>query len=307
MLKIRKLLSVLLSLAMVVGINSTVVFASETSEPEDEPSNYLIYDLKTGEKSSHSFDDLPDHESQSSPGYFPVPMSRALIGGPNSLSRIYNTATGPYCNTTYIEIDYGTRKSTFTGFMIGPSAVVTAGHCVIDAKNNGYNTITVIPAKNGAKNPYGSAKVTKLVVPDYRKNGPVKNDWAILELDTPIGNSTGWLGLKWQSASYINTKVWSTGYADYGTVPSQLPDDSYMYVGRGTVKDSFPDCVLGDWSAVSGFSGGPVYADYSDTGYTAIAILTGGGAEDGDEFSSSVYTYGTIITEKMFNLFMTYR
>ncbi|MEG0899999.1 MAG: trypsin-like serine protease [Oscillospiraceae bacterium] len=302
----KKVLSMVLSAVMVLGMGTTA-FATENSILENGATDYLIYDIETGQTTSHSFDDLPDSASQSSPGYFPVPSERALIGGEGSLNKITNTAQGPYCNTVYIEIVYqnGTN-STFTGFMIGPSAVATAGHCVINAYNNGFQSINVIPAKNGTTEPYGRTTAKKIIIPDYVASGPAADDWAILELNSPIGNQTGWLGLKWTSSSYNGTNVISTGYADYGTISSQLPTDSYMYKGTGTVKSTTTNILKGDWSAVSGFSGGPVFAYYSDTGYTAIGILTGGGA-NGPNYSSSVYTTATRITKRIYDLFLTYR
>lgn len=297
----KKVMSIVLTVLMILS-TSQVTFATNNDDLDTEKSSYLVYDVETGEKTSHFFDDLPETTSQSSPGYFPNPETKALIGGEGSLPRVTNTAQGPYCNTVYLDVD----GSTFTGFMIGPSAVVTAGHCVINAYNNGFNSFRAIPAKNGTIEPYGSTTVTKIVIPKYVQSGPVSDDWAILELSDPIGNQTGWLGLKWQSWSYDGTKVWSTGYADRGTVSSQISGDSYMYVGNGTVRATFSDRIQGDWSAVSGFSGGPVYAYYSDLGYTAIGILTGGGV-DGGSYSSSVYTHATRITKDMYNLFMTYR
>lgn len=298
-------LCVILSLA--IGMNA---FASE-----DNSSNYLIYDIETGEITKHSFNDLSTDKSLSSPAYFPedeeehdLPSEsgRALIGGEDSLTKITRTARNPYRSTVYIEIVYNNGSiSTFTGFVIGPSAVVTAGHCVINAfNNNNYRTINVIPAKNGATEPFGSTTVNRIVVPEYVQNGPAADDWAILELNDPIGEETGWLGLTSSSSSLVGTSVISTGYADYGTISGQTSDDSYMYEGTGTIRESTATMLKGDWSAVSGFSGGPVFT----SGYVALGILTGGSPIDGPLYApNTYYTTATRITPDMYSLFMEYR
>ena len=156
--------------------------------------------------------------------------------GDDNRTLITNTAIGPYCNTVYIETTYASTPNTVylgTGFILGPSAVVTAAHCVYNERRGGYaSTVKIIPAKNGAVEPYGSESVSvsadNVVVSTGFINSPgPDNDWAVIELSTDIGNTTGWLGLRWQSNTYNGTSVTNTGYTAIGILTSGSSDNTF--------------------------------------------------------------------------------
>lgn len=141
---------------------------------------------------------------------------------------------------------------------------------------------------------------------EYTQTGSADDDWAVIELNTPLGNQTGWLGLRWQSTSYNNTFVYNTGYPSASSTEEQLADASYMFVGTGYVRESGNKYLKGDWDATGGNSGGPVFAYYNNTGYTLIGILTGGSTIQNSAYPSS-YTFATRITENLYNFFNSYR
>ena len=91
-----------------------------------------------------------------------------------------------------------------TGFILGPSAV----------------------------EPYGSESVSvsadNVVVSTGFINSPgPDDDWAVIELSTDIGNTTGWLGLRWQSNTYNGTSVTNTGYTAIGILTSGSSDNTF--------------------------------------------------------------------------------
>lgn len=205
--------------------------------------------------------------------------------GDDNRTLITNTAIGPYCNTVYIETTYASTPNTVylgTGFILGPSAV----------------------------EPYGSESVSvsadNVVVSTGFINSPgPDDDWAVIELSTDIGNTTGWLGLRWQSNTYNGTSVTNTGYP---AVVNGVNTNMQMYKGDGTIMESYTNTLRGTWDASGGNSGGPVYAYYNSTGYTAIGILTSGSSDNtfNQEYPTAYSTATRIILE-MYNLFVTYR
>lgn len=91
----------------------------------------------------------------------------------------------------------------------------------------------------------------------------------------------------------------------------QNSDASFMILGTGKVRNTYSGSskysgtMTGDWDASGGNSGGPVFALHSTKGHCAIGILTAGTASNGSYGSS--YTLATRISQKMFDLFLTYR
>lgn len=292
--------------------------------------DYQVYNFETGETTDHSFSEIHDFIGDSdgaySEGYFPTGISpyvtipdniddngiispNAIVGSDNR-TRVNPTNVGPYCNTVQVHATFsGGVAKTGSGFMIGPSAVATAAHCVYDDNYGGNATsVTIIPAKNGSTYPYGSTTSKKLVVStSYKTTKSTDDDWAVVELNDALGNQTGWLGLKWQSSTYDDTYGYNTGYPSPDAMDGQA-NDRYMFLGTGNVKSSSTYTFKGDWDASAGNSGGPVFAYYSDLGYTAIGILTSGsaGSTDGSSYPTA-YSTATRITQSIFNLFMTYR
>ena len=163
---------------------------------------------------------------------------------------------------------------------------------------------------SSAVEPYGSESVSvsadNVVVSTGFINSPgPDNDWAVIELSTDIGNTTGWLGLRWQSNTYNGTSVTNTGYP---AVVNGVNTNKQMYKGDGTIMESYTNTLRGTWDASGGNSGGPVYAYYNSTGYTAIGILTSGSSDNtfNQEYPTA-YSTATRIIQEMYNLFVTYR
>lgn len=303
----KKILPILLSVMMILSLSFTASAADVAADGETETSSVTSTEILIP---------IENVNGASSPGYFPdgiVPPSeiglQAIINA-DSRTRVNPTTAEPYKSTVYLQANFpdGTQLIG-SGFMIGPSAIATAGHCVYNGQK--ATSVTVIPAKSGSTYPYGSTTVTtasKIIVsPKYLTSGGVNNDWAIVELNDPLGNQTGWLGLRWQTASYNDTLVYNTGYPSAATTSGQSAN-RYMYVGTGYIKESMTYTLKGNWDATEGNSGGPVFAYYSDTGYTAIGILTNGSnpSTDGSSYPTA-HTIATRITKEMYDLFVTYR
>ncbi len=316
--KVRKIVVYVLCL-LVVGGNRSIVYAQNQEE-----TTYQVYDMETGSVQTCFFADVPSCDQDSVEGYFPNGIetiesgndgiSLMAVVGTDNRTVVSNTAIGPYCNTVFITASYNNGKTyRGSGFMIGPNAVCTAAHVVYSAADGGYPTsVTVVPAKNGTSEPYGSetisASANNLVVSsNYISNNGPDHDWAIVKLSSNLGNLTGWLGLKWQTASYNSTYVYNTGYP---TVVNGIDVSSahQMYVGTGVIMQSNTYTLKGTWDASGGNSGGPVFANYSGSGYTAIGILTSGSNDStfGNHYPDA-YSTATRITKQLYDLMVSYR
>lgn len=189
----------------------------------------------------------------------------------------------------------------FTGFMIGPNAVATAGHCIYNTEYGGDNWVTsatVIPARNtGVKPiPFNSADAIAYECgKEWAEGTNNKNldDWGIIILGKDL--NIGWLGLQAPSIfkGYKNTEVWLNGYPE-------LSYDMYRHNGKITTHgDRF--LISTNIFTYEGESGGPCYLLSDKTGYTAIALLTG---YDEKIYMGSRYVE---ITKSLYNKFISYR
>lgn len=196
-------------------------------------------------------------------------------------------------NTVFIKVTYRDDKSGVlmsgggTGFMIGPNTVATAGHVIYKRGTSDgdffVGNATITPAHNSGANshPYGSAHATRFICGSgWASSGDWSDDWGIIELDTNIGNKTGWLGLQWQSTPYsAGTRVRENGYPEEvnGHInESPVTGNCDLYFRIGTVKSTSITNVLesNDMFASSGDSGGPCYIYSHESGYTAIGIAS---------------------------------
>lgn len=272
---------------------------SNTETPRTRTGSYG-YNMETGKVTFNSFteDDFFCLEN-SSAGYTPnnIPIQEVVdpprIVGNDDRVMVNNTSVGPWCSTVKLLITAANGSSRVgSGYMIGPNSVATSGHCVYNSSLGGWATsITVIPALNGSTQPFGSASSYYLECGgDWYNYTDNQDDWGIIRITANLGNSTGYLGLRWQSSSYNGTSVNAVGY------PSS--DGSHMYYGTGTVNSSSARTLSGDWDLSGGQSGGPVQKYYSDTGYTAIGINRGYGTN---------YSDCLRIDEWIYNKLMSYR
>lgn len=217
-----------------------------------------------------------------------------------------NPATGgQYRNTVFILVTAPNGSShAGTGFMIGPSAVATAAHVVYNTNFGGDNYIEsgkVYPAFADGSTPYGSAAITEIVLYNaWTEDHDIEYDWAIIELNSNIGNNVGWLGLKYQSDSYNGTSISINGYPS--TVNGNL--NRIMYRSDGTITGSYTRLLRStNTNLFEGMSGGPVYIYSSNSGYTAIAIATSAVKTS----SGSKYNRFVRITQEVYTELIKYR
>lgn len=144
-----------------------------------------------------------------------------IIGSDNR-TQVTNTRTGSYLKTAYMVYTYDNvyneAKNTYesipnfsTAFMVGPNIAATVGHClyqdVTDSGNyddNIYNPrfpdkielyfgVNSLSEVNSSYEYYAEGEVVHIEY-SYYISPSFDHDWAVIELDRNLGNTTGWFG-----------------------------------------------------------------------------------------------------------------
>ncbi|SDX29365.1 glutamyl endopeptidase [Marininema mesophilum] len=208
---------------------------------------------------------------------------KSIIGSDGRI-RVNPTTSFPYSAIAQISSDIG----DCTGWFISADTIITAGHCVYNTGNNKWASwATITPGRDGNNAPYGtySAKSFHSVL-GWVTNEDTNYDYAAIKINSDIGYTTGWFGLRLQPGSLTGTAETISGYPRdkaYGTQwrhSDQIRQtyDRKLYYGNDTY----------------GQSGSPVYTN----DYYSVAIHTNGG---------NPYNNGTRINENVFNNLLYWR
>lgn len=313
----KKLLSIGLSIVLTLSFGYTVSAQQSAMVPSvDDVYNSTLYRYDVSEKTVTSFtvknfieNNNYDFQKSSDESYLPYYAPEGLIEDHlpaisqrhllGSWTAINPATSAPYRTTVYIQCQRGDTTYRASGFMIGPCAVATAGHVIYNIASGEYiEDAVVFPARANTTNPYGSATAASFVIPaEFSEDGNNNYDWGIIELESNIGDTVGYMGLATKTSTYNGTSISLTGY------PATVSGNTtrIMYRSDGTISNSSTYTLSStDTNAFNGMSGGPVYVYKSDKGYTAIAIISRGN-------NSGTKNIFTRITREVFDLFGTYR
>lgn len=183
-----------------------------------------------------------------------------------------------------------------TGWLYGANVVATAGHCVHSGGSGGtwYTSgLQIWPGRAGTSAPYGSCGALSLhSVVGWTTNANEQYDYGVIKLDCSIGNSTGWFGYWWQSASVDDYVIRICGY------PGDKP--STQWCGDGKVGVDTDEQVFYANDTINGMSGSPVHQYRANCGWCSMGIHAYG-VHGGGSFWHALYNHGTRITEAKFN------
>lgn len=214
--------------------------------------------------------------------------------GPDGRTQVTNTTTYPHRvngKLTFTAPNGGTYGCT--AWLYDNDTVATAGHCVYFHDNaaniHGWSSNFVFwPGRNGASAPYGSCGWSNAyTVSGWATDQNPEYDYGAIKLNCTVGNSTGWFGLRWQSASYDGTVVNITGY------PGDKPANT-MWQMDGPIASSGVRQLFYSIDTFGGQSGSAVRIPGCGA-YCGIAIHAYG------LYGGSPYNRGTRITEAAFN------
>nr|MDT0656638.1 trypsin-like serine protease [Micromonospora sp. DSM 115978] len=236
-----------------------------------------------------------------------VGMGIESIFGPDDRIRITPTTSFPARAVVQI-----TRNGAAhcTGWLYGPDIVATAGHCVHSGGSGGAwftGQLTVWPGRNGTAAPYGGCTARRLYsVVGWTVNGLEEHDYGAIKLNCTVGNTTGWFGYWWQTASLAGNSTLINGYPGDKPFGEQWRGDN---VAR-TVAVSQANQIFYSNDTMGGMSGSPVYryrvpGSAFCAGYCAMGIHAYGFPHLG--FPHNTYNHGTRITEVRFNNMQAWR
>ncbi|MFH1196429.1 MAG: T9SS type A sorting domain-containing protein [bacterium] len=143
----------------------------------------------------------------------------------------------------------GSLLNWCTGTMISPKLVLTCAHGIWINNSEFVDSLLAAPGydNNEDNSLYGTAVSTKFYIPISWYFNTGWEDIAIIELEKPIGNSCGWMGIAFNNDhNYFDDRVlhkFSYPGNDYDQYPEHCGDTLYYNYGLIDV-DSFGD-VLG--------------------------------------------------------------
>ncbi len=209
--------------------------------------------------------------------------------GTDSRYQISSTTSYPYRAIAHITSSIG----GCTGWLIGPNTVATAGHCVYGSSGWATN-VRVYPGRNGSYAPYGSCTAKWLASVYGWTNGFNRDyDYGVIKLNCSVGNTVGWFGFRWQSASHTGSPSYISGYPGDKAYGTQWRSNDYVR-STTTRRLYYANDTAG------GMSGSPVWDNNAGCYPCGVAIHAYG-------VDGTGYNGGTRIVEPVFNNLLAWR
>lgn len=225
----------------------------------------------------------------------------------DSRTRIYSGAELASRATALITFDTPSGSYYCTGWFYGPDVVATAGHCVHTGGSGGAwsTNVQVYPAYDAGAAPYGSSTAATLYsVTGWTVSGSSQYDYGVIKLNSALGNSTGWFGTFWQTASLNKYPSILIGY------PGDKSPYQSQWMSSDNVKASSARNVFYQNDTYGGQSGSAVWQDRPNSakacygGPCAYAIHAYGYGGSG---AAATNNSGTRINKFVFNNLYNWR
>lgn len=179
------------------------------------------------------------------------------VCGSDQRVRVSNTKAVPWrWNCQLIITMPDGKKYLGTGFMIGPTTVLTAGHNLHEGGTFGKwaTKIEVIPGRNGWSRPYGSFFAKRAhSVDGWVKDRNPNYDYGALTLRTNIGRRTGF----YRVASLSTNRI-KNGYLNSAGYPADKTYGNQYYV-NGSPSYVLQKKIYYHFDTYGGQSGSAVY------------------------------------------------
>jgi V8-like Glu-specific endopeptidase len=213
-----------------------------------------------------------------------VPADKTLrsahIMGQDERVRIDDTTAYPWCTIglilSEVETAEGTAIYAGTGTLIGTKTVLTCAHNIVDDDEEWVDNVTFIPGKNRDNEPYGRIRAVKLCVPENYWQNQEDYDIAMMILETPIGDTTGYMTVKVEPREFFqaDVKLNTAGY------PGDLDGCQSLYRAYGYATGMLLDLIQHDMDSSYGQSGSPVWTyDASNEVRELVAVHVIGGTD----------------------------
>lgn len=186
--------------------------------------------------------------------------------------------------TFYNPVTKQNSFGTCSGVMIQPEYLLTAAHCVKSKFDSSYVvSCNVVPAYNLGKRPFGVTTTTNwYAFSQWTNNGNLDFDIAIMKVSQPIGNTTGWMDLSYQTDSSFFTSTsnvfYNFGYPGYDPLGNPVFEEGERMYYRYGYMDFWltPNRVCHNNIGYSGMSGSGLIYDDSSRNRKVYGVLSGG-------------------------------
>ncbi len=170
---------------------------------------------------------------------------------------VASTGEAPWRMICSLEIFAGDLQFVGTGWLAGPSTVVTAGHCVIDEQSMGgwATEIRVTPGRNGTDRRFGSfisrsfSSVSGWVVGKDRDQ-----DYGAIHLAEPIGDELGWF-----DTAALPTSTLNGAHVNVSGYPADKGNGSEQHYHADKVIRAENRRIFYEVDTFGGQSGAPVF------------------------------------------------
>ncbi len=192
------------------------------------------------------------------------------VHGPDDRYWISVPTQWPWRTVCKVTAESADGEWTFSSsaVLVGARYALTAAHVVFDPDSGGWvRSARIVPAFDGTNEPYGAADATLLrTFTAYTQNLDPDYDIALIELDSGVGDRTGWLGVMSATDDQLRHATVNTG---------GFPEDKrrfygvdFMWGANGRVASFTPDTITyaGALDTYEGQSGSGLWLDSSRTG-----------------------------------------
>lgn len=187
------------------------------------------------------------------------PQQPGSIIGVDDRTRVEDTTAFPFSAIAQLVIRFKYGFAFYcTGWFVGPSIVITAGHCIYDHSLGWAKRVTVYPGLNGSTAPFGKSREKRLYsVAGWVQRASPAYDYGAILLNAPLGAQTGWFG----AASLDDEKLRSLTVAVTG-YPGDKPFGT-LWTSSGRLFRITLLRLFYTLDTFAGQSGSPVYNQHT--------------------------------------------
>jgi V8-like Glu-specific endopeptidase len=230
-------------------------------------------------------------------------VSRGQVIGPDDRRQVNPTTGFPWRAVASLEIafDNGASNVICTGAFIGPTVVLTAGHCLYDPTTTlGFaSDVVVVPGKNGSSEPFGYQFAANILVPSgYIQNGTAALDLGLVILpNSQLSSQTGRFRFAGSNGSGL---VGMT--ANLAGYPGEAPTQQWFHAGpiadRSYVASSDTGIVSYPMDTSGGQSGSPVWV-FNGVDRVIVGVHTRAAASTSCSNAGGPNNCGTLLTSAL--------